>query len=205
MSKLPVLSQWGWSSLIHDAFEANRDVIFPPTLDWLDGWDSRTEETMPGLLVIHVRRGDFTAHCKFLASWNSDWNAFNSFPELPDKYDQVHSDPRLSSENYRAYMNHCYPSMEQVVEKVKTVREESREPLEYVYIMTNGDNSWVEDLKEALRGPGGWEHIASNRDLGLTWEQKFVAQAVDMLVAQRAQVFIGNGVSGPEFIGRSWI
>ncbi|KAH0836499.1 hypothetical protein J3R83DRAFT_8136 [Lanmaoa asiatica] len=90
-------------------------------------------------------------------------------------------------------MDHCYPSIEQIVEKVKTVREESREPLEYLYIMTNGDASWVADLKVALRDLGGWGHIGSNRDLSLTWEQKFVAQALDMLVAQRAQVFIGNG------------
>lgn len=192
---LPVLSHWGWSSLIHDAFEANRGVVFPPALYWPEGQDSRVKETMTGLLTIHVRRGDFTTHCKFLASWNSDWNAFNSFPGLPDKYDQVYSDPRLSSENYEAYMDHCYPSTEQIIEKVKTVREESREPLEYIYIMTNGANSWVENLKVALHDLGGWEHIGSNQDLSLTWEQKFVAQAVDMLVAQRAQVFIGNGVS----------
>lgn len=150
---------------------------------------------MAGLLVIHARRGDFTAHCRFLAKWNSDWNAFNSFPELPDKYDKDLSDPRLSSANYEAYMDHCYPSLEQIVEKVKTVREESQEPLEYLYIMTNGDTSWVGNLKVALSDLGGWQHIGSNLDLSLTWEQKFVAQALDMLVAQRAQVFVGNGVS----------
>lgn len=194
MSSLPVLTQWEWSPLIHDAFEANRGVIFPPALDWPD---STVDETMAGLLVIHVRRGDFTAHCHFLASLNSDWNAFNSFPGLPDKYDQVHSDPRLSRENHKAYMGHCYPSIEQIVEKVETVREESPEPLDYIYIMTNGADSWVVDLREALLDLGGWGHIGSNRDLCLTWEQKFVAQAVDMLVAQRAQVFIGNGVSQP--------
>jgi hypothetical protein len=195
MSSLPALTHWGWSPLIHDIFEANRGVIFPPALDWTEGQDSRVDETMAGLLVLHVRRGDFTRHCKFLASINADWNAFNSFPELPDRYDQVQSDPRHSPENHNAYMDHCYPSMEQIVEKVETVREESWEPLDHIYIMTNGADSWVADLKMALYDLGGWEHVGSNRDLSLTWEQKFVAQGVDMLVAQRAQVFIGNGVS----------
>lgn len=195
MSGLPALTHWGWSPLIHDTFEANRGLIFPPALDWSEGQDSRVAETMAGLLVIHVRRGDFAGHCKYLANVNVDWNAFNSFPELPDKYDQVHSDPRLSPENHKAYMDHCYPTMEQIVEKVETVREESWEPLDHIYIMTNGADSWVADLKMALHDLGGWEHVGSNRDLSLTWEQKFVAQAVDMLVAQRAQVFIGNGVS----------
>ena len=190
MSKLPVLTHWGWSSLIHDALEANHEVVFPP-----HDQDSKANGTMDGLLVIHVRRGDFSQHCKFLASRNSDWSAFNSFPDLPDKYDQVHSDPRLSSENYKTYMDHCYPSIEQIVDKVKRVREESKYPLKYIYIMTNGANSWVTDVNAALLELGGWEHIGSSRDLSLTWEQKYVAQALDMLVAQKAQVFIGNGVS----------
>lgn len=195
MSGLPVLTCWEWSPLIHDAFEANREIIFPPSSGWPRSRDSRITGIMSGLLVIHVRRGDFTGHCNYLASRNAGWSAFNSFPELPDKYDPVRSDPRLSPENRKAYMDHCYPGIEQMVRKVERVREESRELLDHIYIMTNGADSWVTELKTALRALGGWEHIGSNRDLSLTWEQKYVAQAVDMLVAQRAQVFIGNGVS----------
>ena len=36
--------------------------------------------------------------------------------------------------------------------------------------------------------------MVTSRDLYLSWEAKPVAQAVDMLIGQRAQVFIGNGV-----------
>ena len=38
--------------------------------------------------------------------------------------------------------------------------------------------------------------MTGSRDVKLSWEQKYVAQAVDMLIGQRAQVLIGNGVSG---------
>lgn len=195
LSTLPVLSHWKWSPLIHDAFEANREIVYPPSLYWSESQASKVDKIMDGLLVMHLRRGDFVDHCRYLAKSNSDWNAFNSFPELPDQLDQVLADARFSSENDEAYMAHCYPTMEQIVDKVKTVREASRGPLEYLYIMTNGDDAWVEELKLALGDLGGWAHIGSNRDLSLTWEQKFVAQALDMLVAQKAQVFIGNGVS----------
>ncbi|KAI0756207.1 hypothetical protein C8Q80DRAFT_15408 [Daedaleopsis nitida] len=41
----------------------------------------------------------------------------------------------------------------------------------------------------------GWENIASSRKLSLGWEQQLVAQSVDMLIGQRAQVIIGNGLS----------
>ena len=67
--------------------------------------------------------------------------------------------------------------------------------LKNVYIMTNGKRPWVAELKEALDKMGGWEKIASSRELTLTWEQQYVAQSVDMLIGQRAQVLIGNGVS----------
>jgi len=40
-----------------------------------------------------------------------------------------------------------------------------------------------------------WEHIGSSRDLRLTREQRHNSQAMDMAVAQRAEVFIGNGFS----------
>ena len=74
-------------------------------------------------------------------------------------------------------------------------RTDAARGVESVYVMTNGERPWVEDLKEALRRTGRFRSVASSRDLVLNWEQKYVAQAVDMLVAQRAQVFIGNGVS----------
>ena len=64
-----------------------------------------------------------------------------------------------------------------------------------VYVMTNAPKSWVLQLKYGLSKIGDWDHIASSRDLKLNWEQKYIAQSVDMMIGQRAQVLIGNGVS----------
>ena len=61
--------------------------------------------------------------------------------------------------------------------------------------MTNGKREWLDELKSKLGELKQWESVHTSRDLHLSWEQKFVAQAVDMLVAQRAEVYIGNGVS----------
>lgn len=60
--------------------------------------------------------------------------------------------------------------------------------------MTNARGAWLAELREALWSAHKWEGLATSRDLELDWEQKYVAQAVDMHVAQRAEVFIGNGV-----------
>lgn len=70
-----------------------------------------------------------------------------------------------------------------------------RGPLRKVFIMTNAPREWIQELKEAFQKVGEWEYIVSSRDLELNWEQKYVAQAVDMYIGQRAQVFVGNGVS----------
>jgi len=199
LSKSPVITQWGWSPLVHDAFSRNRHLFEPTTLlgGLFDSQEENTSHVIPGLLAIHVRRGDFKDHCVHLAKWSSDWNAFNSFPEFHDKFDQPTDGGwgETSEANVELYVRRCYPSIEQIVEKVNQVRKEAEDPLRYLYIMTNGPTPWVEELKSALAQNTSWDHVGSSRDLMATWEEKFIAQALDMYVAQRAQVFIGNGWS----------
>ncbi|KDR67716.1 hypothetical protein GALMADRAFT_273062 [Galerina marginata CBS 339.88] len=83
------------------------------------------------------------------------------------------------------------------------------ESLKKIYIMTNGDPSWLTEVKKALLEDAeadrldtvndefewAWEGVSTSRDLDLGWEEKPVAQALDMYVAQRAEVFVGNGFS----------
>ena len=85
----------------------------------------------------------------------------------------------------------------------------ARKRLKKVYIMTNGNREWLDELKEAIiadakasKSPGGggwdfeweWEDVSTNRNLQLGWEEKPVVQTLDMYVAQRSQLFVGNGV-----------
>lgn len=67
--------------------------------------------------------------------------------------------------------------------------------LRNIFIMTNGSPEWIAELKEALMKDYPWKQISSSLEMRVTWEQKFTAQAVDMMIGQRADVFIGNGVS----------
>ncbi|KAG1743088.1 hypothetical protein EDB19DRAFT_1700006 [Suillus lakei] len=199
----PVSTQWGWSPLIHDAYRRNRHIFVPnakPTL--FDGLSSSPAaenytDTIPGLLALHVRRGDFQDHCVHLGKWSSNWNAFNMFPEFSDKFQRPTDGGwgETSEKNMQMYMQRCFPTIEQIVQKVMQVRVESEWPLTHIYIMTNGAVAWVEELKEALGSSGHWDQIKSSRDLDITWEQKFVVQALDMFVAQRSEVLIGNGWS----------
>ena len=61
--------------------------------------------------------------------------------------------------------------------------------------MTNVKGSWLASLVEQLEQTASWDTIATSRDLNFTQEQRYASQALDALVAQRAEAFIGNGVS----------
>jgi len=197
------LKNFSWSPLIRSAFKANLHLFRP--FSWFSYLFSKAEEVAippdesdapyPGLLVLHIRRGDFKEHCTHLANWSSDWNGFNSFPEFIDKF----SPPSgggwgvTTPENTALYLKHCYPTIEQIVEKVTEVQKMS-DGLKNVYIMSNGGTLWVDELRKALKKAHSWNQIASSSDLRLNREQKYVAQTVDMMIGQRAQVFVGNGV-----------
>ncbi|KAI0340141.1 hypothetical protein BDW22DRAFT_1334794 [Trametopsis cervina] len=200
LSHSPVLTMFGWSTLAQSAFKTNRHLLLP------ESQHSPSESGPPcpecdyhyyeltGLLAMHVRRGDFLGHCESLGHWSASFNAFNEFDIFPDPWvaPQGSEDERMD-----VYRRRCKPTIEQIVEKVEQVRgSDAGKELKSVYVMTNGDKEWLEELKRALwaRYPG-WERIATSRDMKLTLEEKYVAQAADMYIGERAQVFIGNGFS----------
>lgn len=142
---------------------------------------------------------------------------FNEFPGLPDKFTPLASSSDsyddlygydLSPEQRAIYRAHCFPEIKQIVSRVREVRASLlwTSNLTRVYVLTNGRPEWLRELKDALQedarreGLNEWEHIGTSRDLRLTGEQKHNSQALDMAVAQRAEVFIGNGVRHYSFV-----
>ena len=202
----PIMTSFGWSALVELAFDNNRETISPtttlePPLSAQPFTTNRERYSeLPGLLVLHIRRGDYEDHCKHLARWSSTFLAFNGLPQL-EQFTPPPGGPAegtATEEGMALYLQRCYPSMARIVDAAEEARRaeaaRGRPRLERVFVMTNGAAEWVGELKAALAATGHWMHVASSRDLVLNWEQKYVAQAVDMLIRQRAQVFIGNGV-----------
>jgi hypothetical protein len=191
-----MVTEFRWSSLIIDGFNRNQKLYAPKGLTTATSNDPYP--VIPGLLALHLRRGDFEKHCRGLAEWGSTWTGFNQLPELLDHFD---SPPRpkegnATQEIYDAYAKSCYPSIEEIVQKVADVkRTKAGSRLTNIYIMTNGKQPWLGELKQALHKSGNWNKISTSRELKVTWEQKYVVQSIDMVVGQRADVFIGNGVS----------
>ncbi|THH30230.1 hypothetical protein EUX98_g3949 [Antrodiella citrinella] len=199
LSKSPIITGFRWSHLVHAAFDANllhvssTSVLVPLSAH---AASHSPYSPIPGLLALHIRRGDYENYCKFLAKHSSSFTGFNSYPPLIDTFEPL-SDPRLNLAKKRAhYMPRCFPDIQQIVEKVSKVRRsEAGQDLKEIFIMTNAPHQWISELKIALAKAGFWDSITSSRDLVLNWEQKYVSPAVDMLIGQRAQVFIGNGFS----------
>lgn len=180
--------------------ETNRARLYPAS-DQGNSESAQNEglySQIDGLLVIHIRRGDFVEHCENLGHWGAAFLAFNQFPEFLDLWEP----PQGSEEHKMAvYLRRCIPTFQQIVDKVEQVRRtDVAKGLKNVYIMTNADHVWLMALKGALlEAYDEWGNITSSRDMVLTWEEKYVAHAADMLIGQRAQVFIGNGVSTIKF------
>lgn len=143
-------------------------------------------------MALHIRRGDYEQHCPRLSGWNSGYMGMNLFPALPDRFEPPQEG--ISNDERQAYyMQHCLPSVEQIVKRLHAVRAE-HPGLRKVYVLTNAWGWWLNGLNAALK-VDGWEDLKSSLDVRLDEEQRYVSMAVDMAIAEEAEVFVGNGVS----------
>ncbi|KAG8905668.1 hypothetical protein FRB99_008440 [Tulasnella sp. 403] len=53
----------------------------------------------------------------------------------------------------------------------------------------------VQPRPPPMNGKAGWKAVYTSKDLRLLWTEREVDQVVDMEIARRAQVFVGNGFS----------
>ena len=186
----PIVTEWTWSPLVMSIAEQNRDFIHPALQT---GASQRTP--LPGLIALHIRRGDYPAHCKYLRKHHAPFHGFNQRSDFADHF-PLPSNERWAADSQTYYDTHCIPDTSTMVEKVMQVRaaHTGQGTLDRVYILTNGDRAWLREFEDALRARATWASIHSSRDLALSPERKFVAQAADMMIATRAEVFVGNGV-----------
>ena len=188
LSASPILTDYFWSPLVQSAVSRNFAVLQPASAKLLYSLNS----TLSGLVAVHLRRGDYKRHCPRLAGWASTYNGLNQYPSLPDRFNPTpYKDDREAHDAY--YMRHCLPTVEQIVERLRIVRAENP-GLRRVYVLTNAWGWWLNGLKSALQ-KDGWEDLKSSLDIQLDAAQIHVAMAVDMAIAEKAEIFVGNGVS----------
>ncbi|KAI5117565.1 hypothetical protein M0805_009643 [Coniferiporia weirii] len=199
LSISPIVKDFAWSPLVTAGVARNLALLTPspssPSLDNPGVPDlGARDDSFHGLVAVHLRRGDYVRHCPRLAQWGATYMGYNQFTSLPDRF----SPPEfgaLNSLDGRTdyYMAHCWPDVPAIVAKLAEVRAGNPE-LRRVYVLTNGWGWWVDELRAALL-KDGWDGLRSSLDVVVDAEQKYVAMAIDMAIAERAEVFVGNGFS----------
>lgn len=196
LASSPILSDFTWSPLVQSALARNFALLQPKTVNDIY-FTSSSEPALQALVAVHLRRGDYSRHCPNLAKWGADYMGLNQYPTLLDRFDpSPYSNDSTLKEEY--YLSHCLPTIEEIVARLRTVRREhhtqSGKMLERVYVLSNDWPSSLEDLKCRLV-EDGWLDVTTSVDLQLDPAQYHVSMAVDMAIAEKAEVFIGNGVS----------
>ncbi|KAI3614845.1 hypothetical protein WG66_003282 [Moniliophthora roreri] len=194
--KSPTSRLLGTSPLVDSAIDRNEYIFFPrgprpPHPVVRDPWER--------MMAIHLRRGDYEQHCQGLAVLNPGYYSWNLLDSLPDRYTPPPGG--WTEENVAIFMPHCWPSIEQIVQKAHDARKDYiaaspkggvQRTLDVMYLLTNEKGEFLGQLTEALQ-KDGWYTIRTTRDLILDQEQTDVSMAVDMDIARRAAVFVGNG------------
>ncbi|KAF5349790.1 hypothetical protein D9758_010219 [Tetrapyrgos nigripes] len=209
LRRSPILTDFSWSPLVLSAILRNFAIFNPPNLKDLHGTSQHA--TMKGLVAVHLRRGDFQGHCKHLFKYRSLYMGLNTYPGILDSFDpEVHLREAMAADKIEGhqrnedrendilrpyYQKHCFPSIEQIVQRLRVIREENPgSNLNRVYALSNGHASWLRELGRQLKADG-WGDVKSTIDLRLDGQQKYVSGAIDMAIAEKAEVFVGNGFS----------
>lgn len=90
------------------------------------------------------------------------------------------------------YLTHCLPEIPEIVARLHQVRLDNP-GLKRIYLLSNGWGWWLNSLRDSLK-KDGWEDVRHGGELEMDQAQKHVAMAVDMAIAEKAEVFVGNGV-----------
>jgi len=100
------------------------------------------------------------------------------------------------------YRAKCLPDTLEIIARARRMRK-NHPLLRVVYLLTDGDDRWVNEITMWLTSEG-WDRVWVGRtDAYPDWEEHEIGVAVDMEVARRSGVFVGNGVSHPDIYTES--
>lgn len=124
----------------------------------------------------------------------SPFVAFNKLPRLPGNENIPPPADMVEATRTGLYRAKCDPQILDIIARARRMRK-NHPLLKSVYILTDADRAWAEEVRMWLLSEG-WDKVWVGReDLYPAWQDREVGVAVDMEVARRAGVFVGNGVS----------
>ncbi|KAF8971133.1 hypothetical protein BDZ97DRAFT_1341378 [Flammula alnicola] len=168
----------------------------------------RSDSTAPGgsYMALHLRRGDFEDHCKYLAETRQGFTTWATLPLL----EPAILPPKLDIYNATTVMDHCYPSLRRILSAI-SYQARDRPHLRTLHVLHDGawDHPTVYlqfyKLAEALTNSDwaqqqGWKggpmlRVTHSAEVPIKWGERDLSVCVDVELASRAEVFIGNGYS----------
>jgi len=195
LSASPMLKYAGFSIPVYRAVARNLQFV-------VTGIRSRTytysqTDTLSNVAAIHIRRGDFADHCPRLAAANATFASWNLVPGVHDQY----VPDNTTAQGIDDMLLRCWPSIPRIVERLRQARSEHIAQLSWlaprpnrVFLMTNGDRRWVHRLKHRLLDDG-WKDVITSMELDVHGVEREVDQEIDIEIARRAALFVGNPFS----------
>ncbi|WVQ81580.1 hypothetical protein IAT38_003704 [Cryptococcus sp. DSM 104549] len=151
--------------------------------------------TWKHILAMHIRRGpNWEAVCESKGENTSPFVSFNKLPLLPGNENVPPPASMVHATRMGLYRAKCLPQTLDIIARARRMRK-NHPLLKSVYILTDAEDEWVREIRMWLQSEG-WDNVwIGKNDIYPDWEDKEVGVAVDMEVARRAGVFVGNGFS----------
>ena len=93
------------------------------------------------------------------------------------------------------YRAKCSPDTLEIIARARRMRK-NHPFLRTVYILSDDESNWAHEVRMWLLSEG-WEKVwIGAKDIWNQWQDREIGVGVDMEVARRSGVFVGNGVSG---------
>ena len=128
-----------------------------------------------------------------MKTYGSPFVSFNKLPSLPGNENVPPSPDMVEATRMGLYRAKCLPSTLDIIARARRMRK-NHPVLRMVYILTDANDEWIEEIRMWLASEG-WDRVwIGKKDVYPDWEDQEVGVAVDMEVARRAGVFVGNGV-----------
>lgn len=120
--------------------------------------------------------------------------SFNQLPRHPGNENVPPPPGTNEATRLGLYRAKCNPELLDIIARARRMRK-NHPLLRSVYVMTDDDGSFGVEVAGWLSSEG-WDNVwVGSRDVYPDWDDREVGVAVDMEVARRAGVFVGNGVS----------
>ena len=131
---------------------------------------------------------------RILANDVSPFVGWSKIPEFPGNENVPPPFEMTEAARQGLYRAKCLPETLDIIARARRMRK-NHPFLRTVYILADEVTPWAEEVKIWLLTEG-WEKVwIGQRDIWPTWQEREIGVGVDMEVARRSGVFVGNGVS----------